>query len=78
MSEFTVYHFDLYRLTSTDEVFELGIEEAFAEGVSIIEWPEIIESMEMPNRLDIEFSFKAPADTRQAQIKFASSWQQRW
>ena len=78
LPKFTVYHFDLYRLTSADEVFELGIEEAFAEGVSIIEWPEIIESMAMPNRLDIEFNFKAPAETRQAQINLAPSWQQRW
>ena len=41
---FTVYHFDLYRLAAPDEAWEIGIEEAFAEGVSVIEWAERIES----------------------------------
>jgi tRNA threonylcarbamoyladenosine biosynthesis protein TsaE len=35
-----VWHFDLYRLNAAEEVWDLGIEEAFAEGVSLIEWPE--------------------------------------
>lgn len=37
---FDIYHFDLYRLKSPDEVFELGFEEAVYGGVSLIEWPE--------------------------------------
>lgn len=37
---FTIYHFDLYRLKSPEEIFELGMEEALYEGVSLIEWPE--------------------------------------
>lgn len=39
-SDFEIYHFDLYRLKSPDEVFELGFEEAVYSGVSLIEWPE--------------------------------------
>ena len=39
-SDFEIYHFDLYRLKSPDEVFELGFEEAVYEGVCLIEWPE--------------------------------------
>lgn len=37
---FEISHFDLYRLKSPDEVFELGFEEAVYGGVSLIEWPE--------------------------------------
>lgn len=37
---FEIYHFDLYRLKSPEEIFELGIEEAMYEGVCLIEWPE--------------------------------------
>ena len=48
LPDFTIYHFDLYRLESESEVFELGIEEAFAEHVSIIEWPEIFDRF-LPN-----------------------------
>ena len=38
--DFEIYHFDLYRLKSEDEVFELGFEEAVFNGVCLIEWPE--------------------------------------
>lgn len=37
---FTIYHFDLYRLKNPEEIFELGMEEALADGVCLIEWPE--------------------------------------
>ena len=38
--KFPIYHFDMYRLKSPEEAYEIGIEDAFAEGVSLIEWPE--------------------------------------
>ena len=38
--KFTIYHYDLYRIKAAEEIFELGVEEAFYEGVSLIEWPE--------------------------------------
>lgn len=34
-----LYHFDLYRLQSPDELFELGWEDARG-GVALVEWPE--------------------------------------
>ena len=39
-NDFPIFHFDLYRLKQPDEVLELGIEDAFYDGVSLIEWPE--------------------------------------
>lgn len=39
-TRFPVHHFDLYRLGHEDELDELGFEEAFAEGVALVEWPE--------------------------------------
>ena len=38
--KFNIYHFDLYRLKSEEEVFELGFEEAVYAGVCLVEWPE--------------------------------------
>lgn len=35
-----LYHFDLYRLQAPDEVLELGWDEALAEGICLIEWPD--------------------------------------
>ena len=37
---FDIYHFDLYRLKSAEDIFEIGMEEAIYGGVSLIEWPE--------------------------------------
>ncbi len=38
--DFEIFHFDLYRLKTPEEIFELGMEDALAEGVCLIEWPE--------------------------------------
>lgn len=45
---FTIYHFDLYRLKSLSETYELGIEEALQNNICLIEWPKIIEHI-LPN-----------------------------
>lgn len=37
-----VWHFDLYRIKSPEELEHLGIEEAVYSGISIVEWPEVI------------------------------------
>lgn len=38
--DFEIYHFDLYRLKSEEEIWELNMEEALFGAVSLIEWPE--------------------------------------
>ena len=35
------WHFDLYRLTNVNDIWEIGIEEALNDAVTFIEWPEI-------------------------------------
>jgi tRNA threonylcarbamoyladenosine biosynthesis protein TsaE len=37
-----VWHCDLYRLEHESEVEELGLEDAFDQAVTLIEWPEIL------------------------------------
>ncbi len=37
---FDIYHYDLYRLKSAEEIWELNIEEAMYSSVCLIEWPE--------------------------------------
>lgn len=36
----TVAHYDLYRLKSSRELFELGFREALDDGAALVEWPE--------------------------------------
>lgn len=35
-----IWHADLYRLTHPDEVWELGLEDAFGNAICLIEWPD--------------------------------------
>ena len=51
-----VHHFDLYRLEDPEEIFELGWEEALAEGITIIEWPERLGALKPKASLDIRIS----------------------
>ena len=38
--DFFLWHFDLYRIKKPEDLLELGLEEAFYGGVSLVEWPE--------------------------------------
>lgn len=35
-----LYHYDLYRLESPEDLFDLGFDDARFEGITLIEWPE--------------------------------------
>jgi len=49
----TIWHFDLYRLEKPEDALELGIEEAFADGVSLIEWSERLGPWLPHERLEV-------------------------
>lgn len=49
-----IYHFDLYRLRSVDELEDLGAEEYFwGCGICLIEWPEHAGNLLPASRLDV-------------------------
>lgn len=50
-----IYHFDVYRLADIDEFYALGGDEYFDNGICIIEWGELIESILPKNYLKITF-----------------------
>jgi len=47
------WHFDLYRLEAPEQVFELGWEEARADGVALIEWAERLGPLLPSERLTV-------------------------
>jgi tRNA threonylcarbamoyladenosine biosynthesis protein TsaE len=69
-----VWHFDLFRLAAPDEAWELGIEDAFADGISLIEWPERLGALLPAERLDIAFAFGGSIDARVAKLTPAPRW----
>ena len=52
----TIWHFDLYRLSDESEVYELGWEEAMADGVILVEWPERLGSLLPSSYIDVIIS----------------------
>lgn len=41
-----LYHFDVYRIADSDEMYEIGYDDYIAsEGVCIVEWAELIEDI---------------------------------
>ena len=72
-----VYHFDLFRLSTPDEVQELGTEEAFADGISLIEWPDRLGPWLPADRLDIALAFAAGEESRHARLEGSGTWPQR-
>lgn len=51
-----IWHFDLYRLSSEDEAHELDMEDAFAYGISLIEWPDRLGTLLHSGHIAIAFS----------------------
>lgn len=51
-----IWHADLYRLTSPDEVLELGLEDAFETAIVLIEWPDRFGSGLPETACHIEFA----------------------
>lgn len=58
LGRFPIYHMDFYRLDSSDDVIELGLDEYFyAKGLSLIEWFERADDLIPDSRLTIHLSF---------------------
>ncbi|MBK8174187.1 MAG: tRNA (adenosine(37)-N6)-threonylcarbamoyltransferase complex ATPase subunit type 1 TsaE [Rhodospirillales bacterium] len=72
-----IWHFDLYRIADPEEAWELGIEEAFATGISLIEWPERLGRLLPSPRLGILFRFGAGQDARCVLITGDAVWHER-
>lgn len=75
--DFPVFHFDLYRLETPEEVFELGWDET-VEGLSLIEWPDRAGPFLPKWRLDIVFTVPEGSETRTAALEpHGEDWQRR-
>ncbi len=73
--QFTLAHFDLYRLVDPDEAYEIGLDEALEDGAALIEWPERLEGHLPAQRLDIELIPEGAG--RRARLTCHGSWKDR-
>ncbi len=64
-----LWHVDAYRLRAPDEILELGLDDAFPDGIILIEWPERLGAHLPRRRLDISLSHGPTETSRQAILK---------
>ncbi|HSV28766.1 MAG TPA: tRNA (adenosine(37)-N6)-threonylcarbamoyltransferase complex ATPase subunit type 1 TsaE [Candidatus Omnitrophota bacterium] len=72
-----VWHFDLYRLEKADDAYELGIEDAFTDGICLIEWPDRLGRLMPRDRLDLALSAGVEATARTATLTSHGAWDDR-
>ena len=77
LPELTIWHFDGFRLRDPEEGWELGIEDAFRDGVSLIEWPERFGALIPKRRLELTFEQGAKADARRVAFDPGPGWAER-
>jgi tRNA threonylcarbamoyladenosine biosynthesis protein TsaE len=72
---FPIAHFDLYRLISAEEAFEIGVAEALRDGAAVIEWAERLGHHLPPDRLDV--ALEVDGDARRARLSPEGRWEGR-
>lgn len=61
-----IWHADLYRLTHPDEVWELGLDQAFTTAICLVEWPDRLGRHLPPDALRIRL--EAAGEGRRALV----------
>ena len=57
IKDFTIEHYDLYRLKNEKEIKNIGLFENLEDSIIIVEWPELIKD-KPKNRIDLFFEYK--------------------
>jgi tRNA threonylcarbamoyladenosine biosynthesis protein TsaE len=73
--EAEIWHCDLYRLTSPDEILELGLDAAFDGGICLIEWPDRLGSAIPSGALRLTLSLEG--EGRLAKFEGPRPWIER-
>ena len=68
IKEFTIKHFDLYRLKNDNDIKNIGLYENLEQSITLIEWPELIIN-KPENRLDLFFEYAEDYNERSLIIK---------
>jgi tRNA threonylcarbamoyladenosine biosynthesis protein TsaE len=72
-----IWHFDLYRLERPEDAWELGIEDAFVDGICLIEWPDRLGPLVPRRRLEITLEPGTVEGTRRATLTPVHQWDDR-
>jgi tRNA threonylcarbamoyl adenosine modification protein YjeE len=70
---FTVRHFDLYRIERESDLIELGLQDALSQGAVIVEWPEHAFGQMPDSALKIELC-PSEREARTARLTGGDRW----
>ena len=59
-----IWHFDLYRLRAPEDAYELGIEDALAGAIALIEWPEKLGAVMPADWLEVHLAAGSGEEVR--------------
>ncbi len=59
--DFTIWHLDLYRIKGLDELYGIGVEEVLNSGIAVVEWPELIKRLTIPD-IEININYNDDKD----------------
>ena len=68
IGSFLIDHYDLFRVTDSVDLKNIGLLENFRETLSLIEWPEKIEE-KIKNKIDLFFEYSGDLNKRFVSIK---------
>ena len=72
-----IWHADLFRLSDSQEVFELGLDDAFTDALVLIEWPQRALEFLPLKRLEIHLSFCDKFTERSVVLRGDARWASR-
>ncbi|MGH2567268.1 MAG: tRNA (adenosine(37)-N6)-threonylcarbamoyltransferase complex ATPase subunit type 1 TsaE [Bacteroidota bacterium] len=68
--ELLLYHLDLYRIKSLEEVYDLGFEEFFyGDGITLVEWADLLGDLLPARRYDVLFTLGAHDNERHIEVQ---------
>ena len=72
-----IYHIDLYRIESTDELEELNLREyLYSNGVSLIEWFEYFPAGEVDDHLEIQLAYREGSKRQVTFIPYGARYEE--
>ncbi|MEQ8604835.1 MAG: tRNA (adenosine(37)-N6)-threonylcarbamoyltransferase complex ATPase subunit type 1 TsaE [Marivibrio sp.] len=77
---FEILHVDLYRIEDPEEAVELDLEEAFADGACLVEWPDRLGARRPADSLSLTLTMgegEADGPRRLSVVQAGPSWRDR-
>ena len=71
--ECRIMHMDAYRLSTSDELWELGLPDCFENQITLIEWPDRLGELTPKRRIDIDICDEG-GDVRKIKLNYHGAW----